>query len=392
MSERLRFGAFAPPYHPLDSNPTLSLKRDLKLVGHLEEFGFDEIWFGEHHSSGWEIIPSPELMIAAAAARTERIRLGTGVVSLPYHHPFMVAQRMTFLDHLTEGRTIFGVGSGGLPSDAAMLGLDAELGRRRYEDALQSVLKLIRSQGAVDHKTDWYELVEARVHLPPYSDPHMEIAVASTSSPTGPTLSGRYGVSMLSLGQWTPSGAESLRTSWGLAQAEADRCGNMINRDDWRIVGISFVANTDAEARRQCKDNLGRVFEYLTKTAPFPPVKATDPDDIIDELNDSGVAMIGTPSRAIDRLEALVADTGGFGTYLVMNGDWAGYRDMVKMYEVFAEKVMPHFQNQLGALRASFDYVSRPSEDDANLSWTKAKLIDAKAKTANLHGPASQQA
>lgn len=385
MTNRLKFGTFTPPYHPLGGNPTLALKNDLKTVQALEDAGYDEAWFGEHHSSGWETIPAPELMIATAAAQTKRIRLGTGVVSLPYHHPFMVAQRMTFLDHLTEGRAIFGVGSGGLPSDAAMIGLDAELGRRRYEDAFKTILELIRSQDAVTHKTDWYELVEARVHLPAYSDPHLEIAVASTSSPTGPTLSGRYGVGMLSLGQWTPTGADSLTKSWGIAQTEADKQGQTVSRENWRVVGISFVAETDKLAREMCKSNLGRVFEYLSKTAPFPPVKATDPDDIIDELNDSGVAMIGTPSRAVDRLNKLVEDTGGFGTYLIMNGDWAGHRDMTRSFETFADKVMPHFQNQLPALERSFAYVSRPSEDDPNLSWTKAKLIDAKAKTAHLH-------
>ncbi len=100
---RLKFGIFLAPFHPVGQNPTLALERDLQLIEHLDALGFDEAWFGEHHSAGYEIIASPEVFIAAAAQRTRHIRLGTGVSSLPYHHPFMLADRMVLLDHLTRG-------------------------------------------------------------------------------------------------------------------------------------------------------------------------------------------------------------------------------------------------------------------------------------------------
>ena len=121
---RLKFGIFLAPFHPVGQNPTLALEHDLELICHLDRLGFDEAWIGEHHSAGYEIIASPELFIADVAARTQRIRLGTGVVSLPYHNPLMVADRMMQLDHLTRGRAMFGVGPGLLPSDAMMLGID----------------------------------------------------------------------------------------------------------------------------------------------------------------------------------------------------------------------------------------------------------------------------
>ena len=94
------------------------LHRDLELVEWLDQLGYDEAWIGEHHSAGFEIIASPELFIAAAAERTKHIRLGTGVISLPYHNPLMVADRIMQLDHKTRGRVMFGVGPGLLPSDA----------------------------------------------------------------------------------------------------------------------------------------------------------------------------------------------------------------------------------------------------------------------------------
>ena len=112
LQGRLRFGAFIAPFHPIDENPTLAVARDLELVEFIDGLGYDEAWIGEHHSSGYELIASPELFIAMAAGRTRNIRLGTGVASLPYHHPLMLAERINQLDHMTRGRVMFGVGPG----------------------------------------------------------------------------------------------------------------------------------------------------------------------------------------------------------------------------------------------------------------------------------------
>src|SRR5260370_22915026 len=91
---RLNFGAFLAPHHPVGEHPLLQFRRDLDLVEQLDRLGYDEFWCGEHHSSGWEMIGSPEMFLAAAAQRSQRIKLATGVVSLPYHHPFNLAPRM----------------------------------------------------------------------------------------------------------------------------------------------------------------------------------------------------------------------------------------------------------------------------------------------------------
>src|SRR5262252_10248848 len=122
LPARLKFGIFMAPFHPLGEDPTLALERDLELLQWLDYLGFDEAWIGEHHSAGWEYIASPELFLATAAERTRHIKLGTGVVSLPYHHPMLVAERMAMLDNLTRGRLLFGVGPGALVTDALMFG------------------------------------------------------------------------------------------------------------------------------------------------------------------------------------------------------------------------------------------------------------------------------
>src|ERR1700683_4763525 len=145
----VRFGIFLAPFPPVGQNPTLALERDLQLIEHLDALGFAEAWFGEHHSAGYEIIASPEVFIAAASSRTRHIRLGTGVSSLPYHHPFMLADRLVLLDHLTRGRLMIGVGPGALPSDAFMMGIDPAKQRDMMEASLEAILLLFEGKEPV---------------------------------------------------------------------------------------------------------------------------------------------------------------------------------------------------------------------------------------------------
>ena len=132
----LRFGMFMGPFHATNLDATYALERDLQLVTKLDQLGFDEAWIGEHHSGGFEIIAAPEVFVAAAAERTKHIRLGTGVKSLPYHHPFVVAETIAQLDHMTRGRVMFGAGPGALPSDSKMFGLTPVDLRPRMDEAL----------------------------------------------------------------------------------------------------------------------------------------------------------------------------------------------------------------------------------------------------------------
>src|ERR1700684_731528 len=170
----MRNGIFMAPFHPLDRDPTEAIQRDLELIEVLDRFGYEEAWIGEHHSAGFEIISSPELFIAAAAERTKRIRLGTGVVSLPYHNPLMAANRIIQLDHQTRGRVLVGVGPGLLPSDAFSMGIEPATQRERMVEAIEVILRLWKGE-RVTHKTDWFTLQDATCQLLPYSSPYPEI-------------------------------------------------------------------------------------------------------------------------------------------------------------------------------------------------------------------------
>ena len=186
-------------HHPSGESPTLLFQRDLDLAAHLDRLGLDEFWCGEHHSSGWETIASPEMFLAAAGQVTHRILLGTGVVSLPYHHPFNVAQRMAQLDHMTRGRAMFGSGPGALPSDVRTHGIDPVLfGADRQDEALGIIIRLLRGEDRFTYECDWFELHDAQLQILPLQDA-MPMATASSISPSGMQLAGKYGIGVLSI-------------------------------------------------------------------------------------------------------------------------------------------------------------------------------------------------
>ncbi|MEO2141859.1 MAG: LLM class flavin-dependent oxidoreductase, partial [bacterium] len=289
LPERMKFGIFMGPFHRVGENPTLAMDRDLELVSWLDHLGYDEAWIGEHHSAGWETISSPELFMAVAADRTKHIKLGSGVISLPYHHPFMVANRMVQLDHMTHGRVMLGVGPGALPGDAYMLGIDPTTQRQRMDEALGVILRLMTETEPITVKSDWFELREAMLQLRPYTKPHMPISVASVQSPAGVALAGKYGASILTITRpRDPSAVQSdLGALWAIAEESAAEHNQVVNRDDWRLVIPVHVAETRKEAFEQARLGAGRYqAEYFQETMGRDPVTDGPPEKIIDAMVD----------------------------------------------------------------------------------------------------------
>ena len=345
LRPRMRFGIFMAPFHPTYENPTRSLERDRELIQHLDDLGFDEAWIGEHHSAGYEIIASPELFIADVAARTRHIRLGTGVVSLPYHHPLMVAERMNQLDHLTRGRTLFGVGPGLLPSDAMMLGIDPRRQRDMMTESLEVILRLFRGE-VVTRKTDWFELRDAKLHLAPYTRPHLEVAVAASVSPSGPRTAGRWGLSMLSPAATSEGGFNALAYHWGLVEESAREHGTVVGRAGWRIAGPVHIAETREQARRDVMVGLPGWLHYFQKVVALPGVPETGgPEECLDKMVNAGFVVCGTPDDLIAQIDRLEQQSGGFGAFLVTATDWANTAAQHKSYELIARYVMPRFQD-----------------------------------------------
>jgi len=347
---RMRFGIFMAPFHPAGVSPTVLLDGDLELIDHLDRLGFDEAWIGEHHSAGSEIIASPEIFIAAAAQRTRRIKLGSGVISASYHNPLWVAERAVQLDHMTKGRFMLGLGPGALPSDAAMIGLDMPQTRELLEDAVQIITKLMTSDEPVNFENSRWTLRNARLHLRPYSHPHPEIVIAAVASPSGPRLAGRYGHGLLSIGATTAAGFDVLALHWNVMEERAAHYGVTVDRDAWRLVGLMHLAETREQAYRDVEHGMLDWFDYFQHTAAFPQMAVGDGTTVrqcIDFVNQSGLGTIGTPDDAVAQIQRLQQQSsGGFGAYLQLAHDWAAPVARFRSYELFARHVAPHFQGQ----------------------------------------------
>jgi limonene 1,2-monooxygenase len=365
MSNRyLRTGIFLAPFHALGENPTLALERDMDLLVHLDKLNYHEAWIGEHHSGGFEIIACPEMFIAAAAERTKYIRLGTGVVSLPYHNPFTVASRMMLLDHMTRGRAMFGVGPGSLVYDAVKMGLNPADQRRKLDQSLDVIVELMQGR-TVTRKTDWFDLPEAHLQLSSYSQPMMEMAVASNRSPVGATAAGKHGIGMLSIGGTSDDALVAHAANWGVLEESARTHGKSVDRSKWRIVTFAHVATSREQARKDVEFGLADFARYFSEVATFPiiPPDITDP---CEHLISSGLACIGTPDDCIRHFERLwKGSNGGFGAVLLLAHNWSDWAATQRSYELMARFVHPHFQRGSNSMRVH-------SYDDAKIKHETA--------------------
>jgi limonene 1,2-monooxygenase len=359
----------------------------MELVQWLDYLGYDEAWIGEHHSAGWEIVSSPEVFIAAAAQHTRYIKLGTGVVSLPYHHPMMVANRMVQLDHMTHGRVLFGVGPGALPGDAYMMGIPHEVQRERMDESLGMIIRLFTENEPITYKSDWFELREALLQLKPYTRPYMPIAVASVQTPAGVTLAGKHGTAVLTITvpRDPSAGPSDLQGLWAIAEESADTHGHTMNRDDWRLVLPVHLAETKKEALEDARLGAGRYLrEYSEGTNGRKSGFSGPLEKVIEHMDDNGSWIVGTPDDCVAGIQRLAERSGGFGGFLVQTVDWAPREKMLRSYELLARYVMPQFQGTAVSTAASNRWAAEHKE---TLVSGRVRAIDrAKQSYAQSRG------
>jgi limonene 1,2-monooxygenase len=356
------------------------LQRDLDLICHMDRLGYDEAWIGEHHSAGTELIASPEIFIATAAERTRFIKLGTGVVSLPYHNPLWAVERIVLLDHLTRGRVMFGVGPGALPTDSIMVGLDPEQTRPALEESFDVVMRLLTSDEPVTADGPNYTLRDARLHLRPYSEPLFDIAVAAVASPSGPRLAGRYGVGLLSIGATLAAGFDALALHWNVMEQRARTFGTTVDRSKWRLVGLVHVAETREQAYRDVEFGIEAWFRYFQEVAAFPQmvVLGGNVREMIDFVNNSGVGAIGTVDDCAAQIDRLLTQSGGFGAYLLLAHEWANPAATHRSFELIARYVMPRFQGSAANLMAAKARAEHARELLANKSLAAVDQMRAR--------------
>jgi limonene 1,2-monooxygenase len=331
------------------------MQRDFQLVQWLEELGYSEFWLGEHHSGGMQIYGSPELFIAAAAERTSRIKLGAAVISLPYHNPLMVADRIAQLDHQTRGRAMFGFGPGALSSDAHMLNIPVAESRDRLQQAVHAIVRLLDGE-VVTEETDWYSLKDARVHLEPYTRPRPHLAVASLKTPTGALMAGRYNMGLLCAMAAGVSGA------WKVASEAATQHGHTLDRANLRVMGSFHLAETREKARENVKFGLDHFMQYLDVLRPPSPTDQPATGDPIEKALAGRGGVVGTPDDAVEALEKLWDQTGGFGCLLLSGTNWMNFEATKKSYELFMRYVWPKFCGQNRRRAASLDWMKQNAQ------------------------------
>lgn len=373
---RMKFGIFLAPFHRVGENPTLALKRDMQLIEKLDELGYDEVWIGEHHSYARELIGDPFIFIAAAAQRTRRIKLGTGVTSLPYHHPLLVADRLLQLDHMTEGRAMLGCGPGVLTSDAYMLGIDPVDQRRRMSESLDAIMALLRSREPFTMETDWFTLRDGRLQMANFTDPHPHVAVAASFTPSGPTAAGKHGVGLLSVAGVSN---DAFERTWGWAEEAAAESGKQVNRADWKVVIPIHLADSKEEAMNDVREGYKRQAyvgdRYIQEGPASPPPFAGGAPDIEGAMARDGV-IVGTPDDAVAAVKRIQERSGGIGGILGLAHEWTSTEKTHRSYELWMRYVAPVFQGQLSVLEDNRNWIeTRMQQVFAHTGAAQAKAF-----------------
>jgi len=300
------------------------------------------------------------MFLAAVAMKTNRIKLGTGVVSLPYHHPFHVAQRAVQLDQMSMGRAILGTGPGALPSDAHTLGIDPMVLRDRQDEAIGVIKKLLAGEERVSYECEWFKLNDAKLQILPIQD-EIPMATASMISPSGMTLAGKFGDGVLSIGSTSTEGIQSLPLQWSFAEESASANDQSVDRRNWRIVMMWHIAETREEAYEQVDHGLVRWHnDYNVGTLQRPgavPYATTDEAIEAMSVGEHAPAVIGTPDDLVKQIMSMYEVTGGYGVVIGFVHDWVRPEFISKSWDLTARYVIPEVNGQLAALRESNKFV-----------------------------------
>ena len=356
----MELGLFTMPSHPPERALREGWEWDLQTIVWADQLGFKEAWIGEHHTAKWEPHPAPDLLTIEALRRTEQIRIGPGGFLLPYYHPAELANRVAFLDHLSEGRLNFGIAASGVPSDWEMFAVDGDGGENREmtRESIDFILNLWTQEPGWQHQGRFWKgsvpigmpELEQVHHLKPLQVPHPPIGVASVS-PGSETLkiAGERGFIPMSLA----FNEDYVISHWEAVLDGAKRSGKTPSRKDWRITRDVWVADSDDEAYDKAVNGmLGRVWRdyllplfdqfqllHVIKHDSSIPDSAVTPEYMAEH-----VWLIGSPDTVEKKILSLYEMCGGFGTLLSLVYDnMDNQKGWEKSMQLFSEEVMPRF-------------------------------------------------
>ncbi len=362
----MRLGYFTMPLHPPERDYTQTLKEDREAIVLADRLGYDEAFVGEHVTDRAETITSCLTFIASLKDATKRIKLGSGTVNLPNNHPAAVAAQVAMVDHLLEGRFLFGISPGGLRSDAEIFGnLDKDR-TAMFVEAIDMVLKLWSSSPPYDLEGQFWKITTAKtldaaigqgVVVKPYQLPHPPIVVTAVAPFS-------KGVVAAAERGWTPISANFLQppwvaSHWPMYEQGCKNGGRPARRGDWRVAKSVFVCNDEATARRYAKEEgspyrfyyrnlmkklIGNGRPELFKHDRAMPDAAITLDYVVDSL-----VICGTVDSVVDQLLAFREKIGDFGTLLYAGHDWVDPALSKRSMELMAQEVMPRVNAAIGA-------------------------------------------
>ena len=315
----------------------------------LEDLGFDAVWFGEHHYSGYSF-GNPAVIATAAAARTKRIRLGTGVALIPLHHPLRLAEEYAMFDVLSGGRLEFGVGRGFLSYAYDIFGVDMEQSHQRYREGVELILKAWTADGPFSFDGQFWKLKDYQFFPQPVQKPHPPIFAAGAATPSSFEWAGAKGLHLCT----AFFGPDKFATQANVRlyrKALADHGYDSAARE---VVAVSqmYCAQTKAEALKyggQYAINYYRFFAGLDRlgSRPFLPehfsqVKA-------EELDAANMVLLGDPDDLVERIEDVRTFYGVDFLLMEIAQGGATNAEVVRSMELFAKNVIPKFRTETKA-------------------------------------------
>ncbi len=361
----MQLGFFTMPIHPLDKDWRQSLREDREAFILADELGFAEAYCGEHVTDRAENITSCVVFLASLVDRVKRMKLGTGTVNMPNQHPAAVASQIAMLDHMLDGRFLFGISPGGLLSDAEVFGnLDADR-NAMFLEAINQVLAIWAGEPPYDLAGKYWDISVARQFMPelgqgyiakPLQRPHPPIVVTAVAPFS-------KGVTEAAARGWDPISANFLMPQWVKSHwpkyvEGCERVGRTVDTANWRVARSIFVADDEKTAKAYATDpDSPYVFYYkqlytkLKKNGRIELFKTRrdQPDDEVTlEAVCNQLITYGTPDKVADELMRYRETVGDFGTLLYAGKDWAdpelGRRSMI----LLAEKVLPKVNAAIG--------------------------------------------
>jgi natural product biosynthesis luciferase-like monooxygenase protein len=318
-----------------------------------EDLGFDSVWVSEHHFSNYGgICPSPQVFLAALTQRTRRVRLGTGIVLLPFHRPVTVAEEFAMLDVLSTGRVDLGLGRGWLPHEFEHFGISMDETRARLEEGID-VIRRAWTQERFSYTGRFTRVQDIEVLPRPLQKPYPPIWVAGLRTPETFDWIGEQGFHLQAVPYVLPSAGllEQNIARYRHALAARGHTGQEIG-----LLYHLYVAETEQQARAEAEAALFQYLRQIRELASAPTWASKDYANYergkqhraslsFEALAERRVIVFGSPDQCIETI-AWAQKTYGMTYFLGLTNYGAlEHAKIVKSLELFARHVMPAFRD-----------------------------------------------